>query len=112
MRRILVSPDEKAKGRSGRGDHERGKTGESEHSRSRALLAPEDRREKHAREIGEIETWLFLGSNCLLALCVVCANAQVRAAASLLVVLGLTLRCVRKRAGGVRPIAYYARDTH
>ena len=89
-----------------------GTTGESEHSRSRALLAPEDRREKHAREIGEIETWLFLGSNCLVALCVVCANAQVRAAASLLVMLGLTLRCVRKRAGGVRPFACYARDTH
>ena len=88
-----------------------GMTGESEHSRSRALLAPEDRREKHASEIGEIETCL-LGSNCPLALCVVCANAQVRAAASLLVVLGLTLRCVRKRAGGVRPFACYARDTH
>ena len=40
-----------------------GMTGESEHSRSKALVAPEERREKHAREIGEIESCV-LGSNC------------------------------------------------
>ena len=59
----MVSPDEKAKGGLGGGTMREGMTGESEHSRSRALVAPEERREKHAREIREIESCV-LGSNC------------------------------------------------
>ena len=55
-RRILVSSDEKANREAWVGDMREGSTGESEHSRSRALRAPEKRGKKHAGEIGEIDT--------------------------------------------------------
>ena len=92
-----MSPDEKANREAWVGDMREGSTGESEYSRSKALRAPERRGEETCRgDRGDRDC--VLGS----ALCVVCANAQVRSASSLLASLYLTLRCVRKRAGGVR----------